>query len=370
MMQHSAQHETYPILPVYQAITGQHIDAREGRSIPARCPIHDDRHASLSLDTIGQRWYCHACGIGGDAIELAVRSLRFCGNPYREAFRFVRDLLHLDPPSRVHTSTAYAATPRSTPAPHRRPPTQKTAVAPFRVVATLRYRFTDADGSPLYEEVRHEGVNPETGEPGKRIVLQRVIPAEASWQKEPDRWLLVDRLGQPLPCGPNDLTPITLPLRTRDGRELYPHKIKRLNHVTGLPRVLYRLPEVLAAAKNGELLAITEGPKKADLTATALQIVVTTLAGGARAPFSDEHAACFHGARHVLVFCDADTPGREAARKRAETIALHGTPVSIVDLYPDRDDGLDIADWLLQRPTHDPRRLLQLIRAYSATYQP
>lgn len=370
MMQTSAQHETYPILPVYQAITGQHIDAREGRSIPARCPIHDDRHASLSLDTIGQRWYCHACGVGGDAVELAARSLDFGSitNRYREAFRFVRDVLHIDTPPEYRSATSYGTPQRHAPSVRLNRAPKKAAAEPFRLLKTIRYPFTDAEGRPLYEEVRREGVNPETGEPRKQIVLQRIIPDGTTWMKGAEQWILVDADGAIVPCGPTNDSPIVLPLRTRDGREVYPHKMRRINHVTGLPRVLYRLPDVLAAATRGDVLGLVEGPKKADTTATALEIIITSLAGGARAHFTAEHAACFRGAQHVLVFADADGPGREAARAHTSAIVAAGTPASIIDVYPNRQDGLDIADWLAQHPSHSPETLRRLLRPFSTRF--
>lgn len=54
-----------------------------------RCPLHDDRHASLSV-FVGQdgreRWRCHGCGRGGDAIDLiAAVSGRTIAEVMREA---------------------------------------------------------------------------------------------------------------------------------------------------------------------------------------------------------------------------------------------------------------------------------------------
>lgn len=42
----------------------------------ARCPFHEDRTPSLSLFTGRDgkdRWRCHGCGVGGDALDLAER---------------------------------------------------------------------------------------------------------------------------------------------------------------------------------------------------------------------------------------------------------------------------------------------------------
>lgn len=41
----------------------------------AKCPLHEDRSPSLSLFTGRdgkERWKCHACDVGGDALDLEV----------------------------------------------------------------------------------------------------------------------------------------------------------------------------------------------------------------------------------------------------------------------------------------------------------
>jgi hypothetical protein len=37
------------------------------------CPLHDDRSPSFSIFDDGQRWRCHTCNIGGDALDLMAR---------------------------------------------------------------------------------------------------------------------------------------------------------------------------------------------------------------------------------------------------------------------------------------------------------
>ena len=51
------------------------LDIEPGRHRRARCPIHrGDNPTALSWTDEGQ-WFCHPCGIGGDAITLAQRAL-------------------------------------------------------------------------------------------------------------------------------------------------------------------------------------------------------------------------------------------------------------------------------------------------------
>lgn len=37
---------------------------------PFKCPVHDDRVASASVNRGKGLWHCHACGAGGDAVSL------------------------------------------------------------------------------------------------------------------------------------------------------------------------------------------------------------------------------------------------------------------------------------------------------------
>jgi hypothetical protein len=53
--------------------------------------------------------------------------------------------------------------------------------------------------------------------------------------------------------------------------------------------------------------------------------------------------------RHVTVVMDCDQAGRHAAEEIAESLAGAATTVEIVDLWPDRDDGYDLTDRILER---------------------
>lgn len=39
---------------------------------PMRCPVHDDRVASASVNRSKGLWNCHACGKGGSAVEIVM----------------------------------------------------------------------------------------------------------------------------------------------------------------------------------------------------------------------------------------------------------------------------------------------------------
>ena len=125
---------------------------------------------------------------------------------------------------------------------------------------------------------------------------------------------------------------------------------------TRLP--LYHRGDVLQAAGDGGTIFLVEGEGKADMLREVLResrssAAVTTIASGANTPIRDEHVADFAGAKKVVVLPDSDAPGRMAADLRARRIAgSHlSTQVFVVDLFPDRTDGADVADWLREGRT-------------------
>lgn len=83
-------------------------------------------------------------------------------------------------------------------------------------------------------------------------------------------------------------------------------------------RVLYRLPEVLAVARQGWRIYVTEGEKDADAIC-ALGLMATTNAMGA-GKWRPEYTAQLAGAE-VVVVADKDAKGREHAREVATSCA-------------------------------------------------
>ncbi|MHB8154361.1 MAG: AAA family ATPase, partial [Bacillati bacterium] len=74
------------------------------------------------------------------------------------------------------------------------------------------------------------------------------------------------------------------------------------------------------------------------------------IACGANAPFRAEHVAALAGVTEVVILADSDKPGVCAAEVRAEAIqeTYPDADVRIIDFFPDRDDGSDVADWLAE----------------------
>jgi hypothetical protein len=117
----------------------------------------------------------------------------------------------------------------------------------------------------------------------------------------------------------------------------------------GIRRVLYRLPE-LVAADVGELVFIVEGEKHADALA-ALGLTATTSPFGATAKWLDSYSESLRD-RHVCILPDNDDPGRNHANKIAE--ALAGIAASVKRLYlPGLPPKGDVIDWLDAGGTHE-----------------
>ncbi len=108
--------------------------------------------------------------------------------------------------------------------------------------------------------------------------------------------------------------------------------------------VLYRLPEVLEAVREGQRVYVCEGEKDAKNLAK-LRLTATTNSGGA-GKWRPEYAEALKGAS-VVIIADKDAPGRAHANQIAAS--LHGKVKSLKVLeLPDRDGHQikDVSDWL------------------------
>lgn len=112
----------------------------------------------------------------------------------------------------------------------------------------------------------------------------------------------------------------------------------RLN---GVRRVLYRLPELLAADAS-QTVYIVEGEKDCDRL-RSLGLVATTNAGGA-GKWRDEYSEHLRG-RRVAIIPDHDDPGRKHAEQVARSLAGIAERVNVLSL-PDLPPKGDVSDWL------------------------
>ena len=109
----------------------------------------------------------------------------------------------------------------------------------------------------------------------------------------------------------------------------------------GVRSALYRLPELLARPE--EVVFLVEGEKDADRL-HGLGYLATTLAGGAGAPWSDDHARVLRD-RIVVLIPDNDEPGRELMKRAGEHLWLHTRTCLWCELPGVPEKG-DVSDWL------------------------
>ncbi|WP_030607687.1 bifunctional DNA primase/helicase [Streptomyces fulvoviolaceus] len=121
--------------------------------------------------------------------------------------------------------------------------------------------------------------------------------------------------------------------------------------LNGTRRVLYRLPEVLAALETGAEIHLAEGEKDADAL-TLAGVTATTNLGGA-ANWKDADADTLKGASMVVVWRDRDAAGEKRSAKVGETLAARGIPYRVVmsrvedekaDAYDHLAAGWSVAD--------------------------
>ncbi len=112
--------------------------------------------------------------------------------------------------------------------------------------------------------------------------------------------------------------------------------------LTGVPRVLYHLPEVLAAIAAGQILYLPEGEKDADRL-RALGLIATTNAGGA-AKWEPQYTATLRGA-HVVILQDHAAPGAKHTARLTQELA--GVVARLQGVaFPELPAKGDVSDWL------------------------
>lgn len=114
-----------------------------------------------------------------------------------------------------------------------------------------------------------------------------------------------------------------------------------INNLQDVRRVLYRLPELLAADESATVF-VCEGEKDVDAL-RKLGLVATTNSGGA-GKWRYEYNETLKG-RNVVVLPDNDEAGQEHAEQVARSLSGIAASVRIVKLPDLREKG-DVSDWL------------------------
>jgi len=110
----------------------------------------------------------------------------------------------------------------------------------------------------------------------------------------------------------------------------------------GVERVLYHLPEVMAASARGGRVYVVEGEKDADALAHRGLVATTNPQGAGK--WRAEYSEALRGAC-VVILPDNDEPGRRHAEQVAQS--LHGIAASVRVLHlPGLPPKGDVSDWL------------------------
>lgn len=120
----------------------------------------------------------------------------------------------------------------------------------------------------------------------------------------------------------------------------------------GVRRVLYRLPELLAAPRDRTVLVV-EGEKDADLLASINRIVTTNVGGAGK--WRPEYSEAMRG-RRVCILPDNDEPGFEHAEQvRAALVGIAESVV--VKALPGLPPKGDVSDYIamVRKAVHAPR---------------
>jgi len=133
--------------------------------------------------------------------------------------------------------------------------------------------------------------------------------------------------------------------------------------VKGVRKVLYRLPEVLAADANTPII-LCEGERDVDRL-RKLGLTATCNAGGAGKWLTDYNAA--FADRRVVLLPDNDQPGRDHAQLVARHLHETAAAIKIVEL-PELPDKGDVSDWL--DAGNGPAELAAAIKATPAWEPP
>lgn len=115
----------------------------------------------------------------------------------------------------------------------------------------------------------------------------------------------------------------------------------------GVRRVLYRLPKIIEAVANGELIYICEGEK--DVHAIEAAGMTATCNPGGAGKWRPEYSEFFHDAT-VIIVADRDKPGQAHARQVAASLEDIASAVEIAEPIgegtPGGDKIKDVADHL------------------------
>jgi Toprim domain-containing protein len=307
----------------YYAALGIELPAWSQREAPVRCFAQPDAHnrgdrsPSCSVNLASGAWNCHGCGAHGGAYDAAIAR----GHSPRSAM----DLLiahRLAEPRDADHSVERTALPRRT----------ETAAPAESIAAVL----TADDGSVRYWA---DGLE-DNGRLLRRLALER------AWSARVIRDLQIGASG----------SRITIPIRNARGElrgvlryDPFGRRDPKMLAATGTRLGL--IPHPARVATN--YVVLVEGPP--DMVA-ARSLGLAAIAVPGTNAWQPSWAQLLHD-RHVKIVMDCDAAGRRAAEQIHASLRAAAVTSEIVDLWPDRDDGYDLTDRIVERKRQRPGRM-------------
>jgi hypothetical protein len=305
------------------------LSERATREAPVRCFAapdehrRDDRDPSCSVNLTNGAFNCHACGAHGGAYDAAIAA----GHSPRGAIDLMIDFGLIERRTRLTPANEPPVARRRTPAQR---PRSSIAAAP----------------SPSLLGVNDHDVARYTRQLARRPALISRLARERGW----DPATVADlELGY-------DRGRITIPVRNAHGElrglvRYQPDRSARpkMLAVRGTRNGLIPHP----ATETSPEVLLVEGPP--DMIAARSRGLAAIAVPGTEA-WRPQWAHLF-AEREVTIVMDADAPGRATAQRVAEALST-AAGIRVLDLAPNRDDGYDLTDWLLEHPYQ--RELLTL----------
>ena len=289
---------------------------RPGPELSVRCFAdpgshqREDRDASCSVNVANGAWRCHGCGARGGAYDAAL-ALR---HTPRSAIDLMITHGLIDRRAQLRTARELAETAGSR--------ARDTHLRPARPVLDI----TEQDISRWQTAL------------SRRPSLLTRLADDRGW-----RYPAMRELGLGLDRGR-----ITIPIRNRAGRlrgvlRYQPDHTRRPKMLATVGSRLGLVPH--PASETSPRIMLVEGPP--DMIAARSRGLPAIAVPGDHA-WQRQWGLLLSG-RYVTVIMDADGPGRAAAERIAIDVCEH-THTRVVDVAPDKSDGYDLTDWLLENP--------------------
>jgi hypothetical protein len=309
------------------AALGVELPTQSSSEAPVRCFAQPDAHnrgdrsPSCSVNLASGAWNCHGCGAQGGAYDAALA----VGHSPRSAMELL--IAH------------GLAEPR--PPDHRSPNRQR--ISQRQLVPPAPAQKPHA-ADPLAANEHDIQLWAEMLDDNSRLIRQLAL--KRAWGTHVIRDLNIGFDG----------ARITIPVRDRRGAlrgvlryDSFGRRDPKMLAVPGTRLGLIPHP----ALEPSERIILVEGPP--DMVAARSSGLPAIAIPGTTA-WRPSWAQLLTG-RHVTVVMDCDAPGRRAADEVAKSLRAAAIPTDVVDLWPDRHDGYDLTDCILERrrTRTDPR---------------